>query len=1157
MSDNSLYDEFSKNVPILEESNKFDFRIRQYAFCDLLKTLIEETIKKPFNEDTVTAFIQISKNRSKDDNIVKYLKLLALPEEVEKKLIREMLSSSREDRGLTGAGKSSVSPVRMAKEKGQKLEKLSEAIIDKLHEKGMNYFEDFRQLLIGASNATGIEDAEAAVQEFLNKNVPMIKDGIFSSLLCYINPKLFPISNNSTKDYYRELGWKGNDYLSLMKFTRALLEPFKDKNYLLLDAVTRPSVKYLIHPSLKPEKSVYIEKTYPKDVFSKYLLSPSSGGDGRDTYSLMRRVMPGDIILHFVDNDKFIGISVAEKAYEEVETSLAEDEEDSTHYQVKLRNYIELEEAINRNEIFSDEFSSSLLSILEENKKNKLFYNKKFEMNQGAYLTEGLPGLIKILNTVYKRKLNKLIPGLESYGEFETENYWLFQGNPSVYDVARALNDNMVKEWWVKSHKDKIKIGDKGIIWTTGKDSGCFAFFKVTSELYHKGEDQDQEQYYNTEINDDFDTKVNIEVEINLANNPIYKDQVKDFDWYKNFKGGSQGTTFSMTKEEYKGFRSMVSKKEDISYWTVGCGVNGILWDDFKEKEEISIGWEPLGDHSRFSSREEVEKEYFEQYNPQTKATNDTLCIWEFSNVMKKGDIVFVKTGKRKFLAAAIVVSEFVEYHPQREKHQMVRKVRWLNIKDHTYEQGGPATKTLTNIDRYTDFIKELRQIYGLDNIKEQAMSNKTQDQLNRILYGPPGTGKTYEVRKMALDIIMGDNAPTDYDEVVEEFKKLQKDGQVEFVTFHPNFGYENFVEGIFPDVDNTAEMRYLKKPGVFKRICEEALKNLSSSQGDTEYQVEEDFEKRWRLFVEEVENHEGPYPFKTLNGTAFTLRTTDTDGSYVSYESGNGHHIAKKRYLRVFKHLIATNNKEPVRADINTSSLQTYIAPVMRKLFTYNVGRASSTEVSKNYVLVIDEINRGNIPAIFGELITLIEPTKRIGASEALKLTLPLSNDEEEEQFGVPKNLYILGTMNTADKSVEALDAALRRRFSFLPKYPNPIHEKMGSIEGIDLSEMLRKMNKRIKVLKGEDYQIGHSYFLNIKSQSALVSVFENKVIPLLQEYFYEDLGKIQMILGTSFVESQSVDSDLFLGDSADVDDFDLFELQSSNNWDFKSIYE
>jgi 5-methylcytosine-specific restriction endonuclease McrBC GTP-binding regulatory subunit McrB len=211
----------------------------------------------------------------------------------------------------------------------------------------------------------------------------------------------------------------------------------------------------------------------------------------------------------------------------------------------------------------------------------------------------------------------------------------------------------------------------------------------------------------------------------------------------------------------------------------------------------------------------------------------------------------------------------------------------------------------------------------------------------------------------------------------------------------------------------------------------------------------------------------------------------------------------------------------------------------------------------TKNYAIFIDEINRGNVASIFGELITLIEDDKRLGNEHEIKTILPYSREE----FGVPKNLYIVATMNTADRSVEALDTALRRRFTFEEVRPDV--EKIPQPDGlnVDLRKVLQTINARIEQLLDRDHCIGHYYLMGIKNLEDLRAAFANKIVPLLREYFYGNPAKVGMVLGERFISVKPNRTTFAPGDWGleDIDEkvvYELKDLSELSAEDFASIY-
>ncbi|MBA8711821.1 AAA family ATPase [Campylobacter jejuni] len=437
---------------------------------------------------------------------------------------------------------------------------------------------------------------------------------------------------------------------------------------------------------------------------------------------------------------------------------------------------------------------------------------------------------------------------------------------------------------------------------------------------------------------------------------------------------------------------------------------------------------------------------------------------------------------------------------------------------------------------------------------------------LNQILYGPPGTGKTYHTIDKALEIL-GENLEN-RDEKKAKFDEYVKNGQIVFTTFHQSYGYEEFVEGIKPRIDskeNSKEVEYEIKDGIFKELCKKALDNYKVSLlTQEEFVKSEDLENKIEIFLDELVDQQkfiekiqsGGFKLEEYN-EKYRIITDDTNANlYLN--------------LEIFKTLLENKDKiingRSIKQILNNKhrrQIDSYYFQLV-KLFKereqdYKVDNNPSEKPElKPYIIIIYEINRGNVSKIFGELITLIEPSKRIGEKEELKVTLPYSG----EKFGVPKNVYIIGTMNTADRSITSLDTALRRRFEFIEMMPD-VSKLSMDCEGINLQELLKAINTRIEYLLDREKTIGHAFFVSVENLEDLKKVFQNKIIPLLQEYFYNDYALINEVLNDNGMIFEDKKDDKYLQKIKNLDSVNsersIYNIASFDDkiWDKIEIYQ
>lgn len=424
-------------------------------------------------------------------------------------------------------------------------------------------------------------------------------------------------------------------------------------------------------------------------------------------------------------------------------------------------------------------------------------------------------------------------------------------------------------------------------------------------------------------------------------------------------------------------------------------------------------------------------------------------------------------------------------------------------------------TNFATALEIITNIASALHIISGLPLPEEKKeilrnilkeLSNINTMASNLILYGPPGTGKTHNAINHALSIVSG----RDVNEIIaeqkinpsfrikakQEFDDLVKNGQVQFVTFHQSYSYEDFVEGIKSVVNSNGDVEYRIEDGIFKKICIDAGKRKTPSLS---------FEDAYDLFVQDVIDSNGSFTLNTpVKGKKFNVKISSLGNSVAIPQTENATEmtITKSNLKAYVEHGIIKDWKP-------------YITAIGEYIELKYIAKSTTIDnANKKYVLIIDEINRGNISKIFGELITLIEKSKRLGESEEIRVKLTYSGADSHDDFGVPNNLFIVGTMNSADKSIALVDTALRRRFEFIEYAAD--HTLLNSnIEGINLQELLRTINSRIEILLDKDHKIGHAYLINVQTKNQLCEIFRNKILPLLEEYFYSDYEKIQLVLG------------------------------------------
>lgn len=565
-----------------------------------------------------------------------------------------------------------------------------------------------------------------------------------------------------------------------------------------------------------------------------------------------------------------------------------------------------------------------------------------------------------------------------------------------------------------------------------------------------------------------------------------------------------------------------VIKKENINYYAVWAD----LWywskqDEFYNHSKLIIWWYELWSLKNFTNDDELLDKFKECNYHDTES--HFLKTFENFKSLKAWDIVCLKwvhlQNKEMYIYAVWVVQDNYEHWYEYLDwlwHSI--PVKWKRLDERYVVEWAKYQKTLERI-KDKEMQDLLEKLLGETTSLPQNTS-KTMIDLNTILYWVPWTGKTYHTINYALSIIenktLEEINSEDRDELRRRYDEYLKEWRIVFTTFHQSFWYEDFIEGIKAEVEEWW-ISYKIKDWIFKELCLKISK--------WEWKNSDNFDESRNKLVDELNEKDTidipflswKWSFKVeLNEywTWLASRTYDENWEWIRWHSKFFNYDQLYNIYKWLPWVPAWWHDNYRKAVVNEMKKRFWLNEYQENLFSDN---------KKNYVLIIDEINRWNISKIFWELITLLEPDKRLWWKEELKVKLPYSQDE----FWIPCNVYVLWTMNTADRSIALMDLALRRRFKFREIEPNPELLNWVTVAWIDIKELFITLNKRIEFLYDRDHLLGHAYFLPLKKDNSLEklnSIMLDNIVPLLQEYFHDDWEKIQLVLWQGIIKKQTV---------------------------------
>lgn len=553
---------------------------------------------------------------------------------------------------------------------------------------------------------------------------------------------------------------------------------------------------------------------------------------------------------------------------------------------------------------------------------------------------------------------------------------------------------------------------------------------------------------------------------------------------------------------------------EKINYWIIAPGTNAAKWDEYSKSGEIGIGWDELGPLSNYKKIEQVRDKYLEIWHPDNKdfASDAPNQIWNFYKNIQIGDVIVARKGVKQIIGLGKVTSDYF-YDDKRDEFFHLRKVNWEKIGEWKYP--GQSTRDTVHILKPAIVKEILKNMNADENAKTIELTELLEANKNLILHGAPGTGKTYTAKEIAAQMLFEKS----YAEIEKDEELIKQfNSHTEFVQFHPSYDYSDFVEGLRPvEGDTSGDVGFERKDGVFMDFCKKALKKSSTAE-------ESNFDDCWDSLIDHVRENLAQEKLTKIGSWDYGLSSKES----LKYSSVNS--PSQYNFTITKQNVYDAYQGKKARPKGGFQKEMNQIVDFMEKNFKLiPFDKIAKNEIdNKPYIFIIDEINRGEMSKIFGELFFSIDPDYRgikgrVRTQYANMLKEPNDFDDflnvtsRYGNFFVPENVYIIGTMNDIDRSVESMDFAMRRRFTFVELKAD---ECLGMLENItcsdgvitveDIKTKMKALNSKIEREPGLStaYHIGGSYFSKLKKyesktkSEAFEALWNNHLNPLITDY-------------------------------------------------------